>query len=163
VFSSVHVVVQGGLYGLSEDTQSWLFLFTAFYIMFGVPLMAFSFGLLANAATNNAGSSLLEAKISARITNEELDMMKSFGIENGDGSIDNKEYVILTLVRIGALAPELIRVINSRFQALDVYNRGCITYADLQSKSVRVKMTAQQAGDIDPHQGLRTKLYKMTV
>jgi hypothetical protein len=151
------------LYRLSEDAHPWLFLFTALYVMFGVPLMAFSFGLFANAATSMAGSSLLEEKVSARITNEELDMMKSFGIENGDGSIDKKEYVILILVRIGALAPELIRVINSRFQDLDVHNRGSITYADLQSRSVQVRMTAQQAGDIDPHLHLTTKNHQVKV
>lgn len=133
--------------------------------MFGVPLMAFSFGLLANAATSMAGSALLDEKINARITKEELSMMKSFGIENGDGSIDNKEYVILTLVRIGALAPELIRVINSRFQALDVENRGSIMYADLQSKSTRGDgaVSAHQAGDINPHHGLRVKTHKLEI
>lgn len=124
---------QGGIHPIPEDSPSWCFLFVAFYVVVGVPLMAVSFGLMANAVTQMSGSVHLEEKICARITNEELEMMKSFGIEDGDGAINNKEYVILILVRIGAIAPDLIRIINARFQTLDIHSTGSITYQDLQT------------------------------
>jgi hypothetical protein len=124
------------LQAIPDDSPSWAYLFTAFYVIIGMPLMAFSCGLFANEIANMGSSGMLEAKINARITTDELEMMKSFGIEDGDGAIDKTEYAILVLVRIGALAPDLIRVINIRFQQLDVSKSGSITYADLQAKSV---------------------------
>lgn len=134
MYFSLASMTTGGLHALPDDSPEWCYLFTALYILVGVPVMAVSFGLMANAVTNAGGSAALADKISARITNDELDLMKSFGIEDGDGAIDNKEYVILILVRIGALAPDLIRVINSRFQTLDTNRTGSITYEDLQKK-----------------------------
>lgn len=123
------------MYGLPDDTPTWAYVFTAIFVIIGMPLMAFSCGLFANEIANMGGVGMLERKINARITPDELDMMKTYGIEDGNGSIDKTEYAILILVRIGALAPDLIRVINTRFQHLDANKSGFITYSDLQSKS----------------------------
>ena len=41
------------------------------------------------------------AKVAAPITETELRFMTTFGIGNDSGFIDMKEYIILTIVRIG--------------------------------------------------------------
>lgn len=93
--------------------------------------MAISLGMIANSVSNIGGSRLLEQKLSARITEEEIEMMESFGIVDDDGTLDAKEFAILTLVRIGALQPSLICMIHERFEEIDVNKTGKITYDDL--------------------------------
>jgi hypothetical protein len=133
VYFSVSALTTGGLWPIPEGSPAWHYAFTAFYVVAGVPLMAISLGMLANSVSNIGGSRLLEQKISARITDEEIDMMESFGIVDDDGSIDAKEFAILTLVRIGALQPSLICMIHERFEEIDENKTGSITYEDLKN------------------------------
>jgi hypothetical protein len=70
-------------------------------------------------------------KIVAAVSTEEIEFMKIFGIDDGDGSIDSKEFIILPVVRIGTAPPALIRQIRARFEILDRQQLGKIEYDDL--------------------------------
>jgi Ca2+-binding EF-hand superfamily protein len=70
-------------------------------------------------------------KIVAGVTEEEIEFMKIFEIDDGDGTIDSKEFIILTVVRIGAAPPQLINQIHARFDILDRQHTGKIKYDDL--------------------------------
>lgn len=48
--------------------------------------------------------------------------------------MDPTEFAILMLVRIEALPPELITVINDRFEALDIDHTGSISYNQLKKQ-----------------------------
>ena len=135
IYFAVSSLTTGGLWAIHEASPSWYYAFVAFYIVGGVPVMAISLGMIANSVSNIGGSRLLEEKISARITDEEIDMMESFGIVDDDGSIDAKEFAILTLVRIGALQPSLICMIHERFEEIDDNKTGSITYDALKNHS----------------------------
>ena len=74
---------------------------------------------------------LIFRQIIAPVTEEEISFMQEFRIENGDGVVDNMEFIVLAVVRIGAASPELIRRINDRFQELDRKHMGKILYDDL--------------------------------
>lgn len=80
----------------------------------------------------------LEEQMKARVTDEELDTMKACGMENGDGFIDASEFVILILVRIHAVNPELISVIEERFADLDADNSGTLSYDELTLRTNQV-------------------------
>ena len=47
-------------------------------------------------------------KIAAPITETELKFMTTFGIGNNTGFIDMKEYIILTIVRVGEFVGQLL-------------------------------------------------------
>jgi hypothetical protein len=51
--------------------------------------------------------------------------------DDGDGTLDNREFIILTVVRIGAAPPSLISQINIRFEELDRRREGKIKYEDI--------------------------------
>ena len=70
-------------------------------------------------------------QIIAPVTWEEISFMQEFEIEDGDGTIDCKEFMILAVVRIGTVTPNLIRQINERFRQLDRKRKGKIAYDDL--------------------------------
>ena len=74
---------------------------------------------------------LIFHQIVAPVTSEEISFMQEFEIENGDGTVDCKEFIILAVVRIGSIAPELIRQVNQRFRQLDRKRLGKIFYDDL--------------------------------
>jgi Ca2+-binding EF-hand superfamily protein len=81
----------------------------------------------------NSGSAQLKIeKVNAHVTSEEIEKMKWYGIEDDSGAVDHKEYVILILVRIGAISPEIISVLHDRFDQLDEEKCGEITYEKLR-------------------------------
>ena len=49
------------------------------------------------------------------VTGKEIEFMKIFGIDDGDGTLDSKDFIILTVVSIGTTPPKLISQIHSSF------------------------------------------------
>jgi Ca2+-binding EF-hand superfamily protein len=95
-------------------------------------------GQFADYVINMGPNHDLEEKMKTRITDEELDTMKACGMENGDGFIDASEFVILILVRIHAVNPELISVIEERFAELDADNSGNLSYEELTLRTTQI-------------------------
>ncbi|CAE7709790.1 unnamed protein product, partial [Symbiodinium microadriaticum] len=108
-------------------------MFVALYIIVGVPLMTVCMSHLANAITGFGGAQIVQNTLSANITAKELDMMQSFGIVDGNGYINRKEYTILVLVRMGVLLPSMIKSINSVFVSMDNGAIHSMNSADLAS------------------------------
>lgn len=146
----------GGMWLIPESSPSWFFFFTGVYVTFGAPIMAIvcvppldpslsypsllqALGqfadILINLMTPNYD---LEEQMKARVTDEELEIMKACGIEDGDGFIDASEFVILILVRIHAVNPELISVIEERFVELDADNSGTLSYEELTLRTTQI-------------------------
>lgn len=71
------------------------------------------------------------SKIAAKLTQEEIEFMNSFEIDDGTGLLSLGEYIILMTVRMGALPPSVITILNSKFKQLDVKNEGRISYIDI--------------------------------
>ncbi len=69
--------------------------------------------------------------IKQKVSEKELEMMKKFGLDDGDGFITRSEFSSLCAVRLGAMDKGLIGAINERFGELDSGNDGCISYEDL--------------------------------
>lgn len=64
-------------------------------------------------------------------------MMKRFNMDDGDGKIDRHEFVLLCVVRMGALSPEFIGTIYKRFEDLDTDGSGSLDYHEiLETKKV---------------------------
>jgi len=127
----------GGYVTLPADAPDWQYVVSALYATTGIPLMAISLGLLVTLCMDNPDDSAIFSKIVADVTQEEIDFMNIFGIDDGDGSVDNREFIILTVVRIGAAPPDLIVQINQRFQELDRKRQNKLLYDDLIYKRRR--------------------------
>ena len=96
--------------------------------------MAIAFGIFAHRLSKVGSGHLLAPELNRQISLEELDMMHTVGIEDGDGYIDRCEYIILMLVRLKALRPELISTITDRFNFLDEKENGWLTYDEIQRR-----------------------------
>ena len=125
----------GGFYFIPSDYNDVDRFLVALYAAVGAPIMAVTFGLLAHKLSSALADSNLHAQINSKIVMDELDMAKRIGIEDGDGRMDANEYIILILVRIGALSPDLIAVISARFHVLDVEGKGSIAYSELTAST----------------------------
>lgn len=79
----------------------------------------------------------LHKKISAPLIQPELEYMKSFGMENGDGFISRKEYTMLIIIRIGRVKATVVEQIRKQFQDLLVYHgeKKLLSYEHLQRVS----------------------------
>lgn len=151
---AVSAMTTGGLVDVPDEAPEWCYVFAGVYVCVGAPVMAISFGVLASELVSFGSSAdIINEKINAPITKEELTMMHRFDIEDGSGSFDASEFVIMTLVRIGSLKPTLISLIIDRFNELDTIGAGSITYADLANyrklrRSAIVSEIAKHEGGI---------------
>mmetsp|Transcript_36369 Transcript_36369/g.67738 ORF Transcript_36369/g.67738 Transcript_36369/m.67738 type:complete len:1027 (-) Transcript_36369:288-3368(-) len=121
----------GGYLAIDTDSTRLQYVFTSLYTTIGVPLMSIALGLLLSLMMEAPEDKSVYEKIVAGVTEKEIEFMKIFGIDDGDGTLDSKEFIILTVVRIGAAPPQLISQIHSRFAILDRQHKGKIDYDDL--------------------------------
>ena len=69
------------------------------------------------------------SKIAAPVTDTEMRFMRTFGIDDGDGIIELKEFIILVIVRISSIDPSVIARITERYQELDAHQDGKLAYS----------------------------------
>jgi Ca2+-binding EF-hand superfamily protein len=76
--------------------------------------------------------------INARITEEELRMMKQFGVCEGDGRrVERAEFMLLCAIRLGTVDISLIDEIKRRYAALDVDGDGSLSISEILQVSRR--------------------------
>mmetsp|Transcript_21133 Transcript_21133/g.39436 ORF Transcript_21133/g.39436 Transcript_21133/m.39436 type:complete len:1004 (-) Transcript_21133:224-3235(-) len=144
LFFSISTMAGGGFVHIPDDAADWCFLFVSFYVVLGVPIMLSAVGILAHQLAIRGSAQLKVEKVNAQVTPEEIEKMTYYGIEDDSGAVDYKEYVILILVRIGAINPEIISVLQDRFDQLDVDKCGEITYEKLRGDGSDVASVNEQ-------------------
>ena len=93
--------------------------------------MALAMGNIASLIITIGDPDEAENIINAKVTPEELAMMTTFDLDDGDGQITRAEYILLCTVRLGALSPDLIGKINERFKKLDTSGDGTLSYDEI--------------------------------
>lgn len=66
----------------------------------------------------------------APVTADEIKLMQEFNVENGDGVVDIKAFVIMAVVRLGSVSPNYMRQLHAHFKELDRKHAGKILYDD---------------------------------
>jgi hypothetical protein len=97
----------------------------------GVPLMGLAMASIAAMVITIRDPDEAKNTIAKKVTLEELKMMQKFNLDDGDGEISRAEFILLCSVRLGALFPDLIGIINERFKILDVDHDGNLSYAEI--------------------------------
>lgn len=97
------------------------------FICFGVPLMCLAMGNVAALLLPFSDPEKDRRIIDGKVTREEVQMMKEFGLSDDAGSIDRAGFILLCSVRLGAATPDLINEIKKRFVTLDSGRRGHLT------------------------------------
>jgi hypothetical protein len=133
LYICISAMSTGGMKTVPVDADDIYYAILALYAAVGVPVLAVTCGVVAQQLDTRVKDSDMEAQISCRVTAEEVEMMSSIGIEDGDGYIDSGEYVILILVRIGVLKPDLLVAIIDRFETLDVDKKNALTYDNIKN------------------------------
>jgi hypothetical protein len=130
---STSVLSTGGFISLPEDASMFEYLMIAMFAMVGVPLMALSLGMFTHYISRLGEQSALVELINTGLSAEELSEMEDLEILDDDGHFDVSEYIILILLRIGALQPDLIKLTNIRFDQLQDLQQN--SHADDSSQS----------------------------
>ena len=102
----------------------------------GVPCAALGMATLAAKLLNDQSQQLTDVKdmLHTPVDEKELDMMRMFGLENGDGEVDKAEFVILCMVRMGAANPQIINIMTKRYDELDTSGDGSVSYEELMGR-----------------------------
>jgi hypothetical protein len=115
---STSILSTGGFISLPDRASAFDYFLVALFAFVGVPLMALSLGMFTHYISRFGEQSALADLINAGISSEELSEMEDLEILDDDGHFDISEYIVLILLRIGALQPDLIRLTNIRFDQL---------------------------------------------
>ena len=110
--------------------------------LFGVPLNFVAMNALTAMLTDDNDIKSAMAVISKPVTPEEYQKILQLNLGSDDGMLSYDEYIIICGMRIHALDPELVRLINLRFDVLDVNKSGSLTYDEITqmpSKQVSIK------------------------
>jgi hypothetical protein len=132
IYFAVTALSTGGHWSIPQDSEDYEYFIVAIYACTGTPIMCLSGGVFAFWLSKLDKASHLQKIIEAPLSLEELEMMNELEIDDGDGFIDESEYVILILVRLKAIRLELIPAILARFRHLDRDNEGAVPYDRFQ-------------------------------
>jgi hypothetical protein len=78
-------------------------------------------------------------------------MLTEFGLADEDGEIDKSEFIILCMVRTGAASPELIKLIEQYFNALDDDNSGTLSVDEILKNREGAEAAAEKLLDQVSH------------
>mmetsp|Transcript_30508 Transcript_30508/g.65723 ORF Transcript_30508/g.65723 Transcript_30508/m.65723 type:complete len:333 (+) Transcript_30508:92-1090(+) len=121
----------GGLWKIPDDSPEWYFGFVGAMSALGVPLMGLAMASIAAMVITIGDPDEAKNTIAKKVTMEELKMMHKFDLDDGDGEISRAEFILLCSVRLGALSPDLIGMINERFKILDVSRDRNLSHAEI--------------------------------
>ena len=99
IFFTFATLSTAGLHAIPDDARDSDRAIVGVYMSIGIPLMAVSLGLAITPFMNVDKVDISPEDLYAPVTEEELWMMRSFGIEDGNGSLDAREFIILILLR----------------------------------------------------------------
>lgn len=136
----------GGLWPIPNDSPDWHFGIVGLFSATGIPLMGAAMSSMASMLIQVGDPQETNRIINAKVTEEELNMMQKFGVDDGDGEITRAEYVLLSAMRLGAMTPDLIRAINVRFDKLDVDGSGSLSYDELLEHPERLHVVTLSNG-----------------
>lgn len=134
LYFAISSMSTGGLWAIPADAPDWQYGIVGAFAAIGCPLMALAMATAASFFIETEDPEETTKKILSPVTMEEIEMMNKFGLENGDGEVDKAEYIVLCMVRIGAVTPPLVEEIVARFKSLDHSNDGALSYAELMQE-----------------------------
>ncbi len=135
LYFAVSSLSTGGLVSLPLNSPDSYYFAVGLYGAFGIPIMALAMGNLASFFIDSGDMSDTLEAVTSTVTAEEVEKLRTLGLEDGDGQLDKSEFIILCLLRLGT-DPELISFVEMYFRELDVDNSGFLTLEELQNPKV---------------------------
>jgi hypothetical protein len=131
LYFAVSSLSTGGHYSLPGGNREWVYGLTGLYCAFGVPLMGVAMATIASFFINVGSIEDALQDMKKPISKEEIDMLTEFGLADEDGEIDKSEFIILCMVRTGAVSPGLVKLIELYFNELDDDKSGTLTIDEI--------------------------------
>jgi len=119
LYFAVSSLSTGGHYSLPGGNREWVYGLTGLYCAFGVPLMGVAMATIASFFINVGSIEDTLQDMKKPISKQEVDMLTEFGLADDDGEIDKSEFIILCMVRTGAVSPGLVKLMELYFNELD--------------------------------------------
>lgn len=121
----------GGNHGIPIDSPDYVFFTVGLFAAFGIPVMGMAMGTIAaSIASTNQNKKTIET-IYAKVSVLEEAVFRELQFHCHDGNLSRNEFMILILLRLGAIDTDLIEKIYRRFDELDVAKMGEISFRDL--------------------------------
>ena len=151
LYFAVSSLSTGGHYSLPGGNREWVYGLTGLYCAIGIPLMGVAMATIASLFINVGSIEDTLQDIKKPVTKLEIDMLTEFGLADEDGEIDKSEFIILCMVRTGAASPELIKLIEQYFNALDDDNSGTLSVDEILKNREGAEAAAEKLLDQVSH------------
>ena len=115
MYFSIAALAAGGFKPIPESSTEWEYAVVGIFVVLGAPVRAVSMSMLAQWLADTGKHENLDDVMHTLISEKEVKMLAESGIENTDGYIDMSQYSVLILLRLGAINPGLIGVVNEWF------------------------------------------------
>ena len=125
----------GGYQGMPLEAGQGPFIFLAIFTNVAVPVFLVAAGTMASIMMTAQDEESFYKKIASPITDTELEYMQYFGIENGDGVLDKKEFLSLIMIRIANVKPQHVLKIHEHYRKL-TQNTAGVLIIDINSEKV---------------------------
>lgn len=118
--------------GLQQPSRTdGALIFTAFFILIGIPLYAMTLGTVASYFGEYVVMSMMKDELEAREDQRTVNFMERLDILE-DGAIDFEEWLCLELLRNNKVSIDFLRNCNHDFADMDVDESGTLTIDELR-------------------------------
>ena len=121
--------------------------FTAFFVLTGVPVFGLALGQLAGILVERYQRQKQRAALEYQFSESEWAYCNKIGAD--DGVVDRSEFLIVTLLKMGALDRETLDTINERFDELDVDGNGSFTKNEMHAMLIFDKYDYDGSDDLN--------------
>jgi len=136
-YCAISTLSTGRHWSIPEDSPTWLYGLTAALTSIGVPVMGLAMAAVGQALMEQGDVTEAQGAIDEPITIQELQLLQDIGLEDGDGTIDMSEFILLCMMRTGT-DPSLLSYIRRRFLALS-HNGEFLTIEELTQHTGTIK------------------------
>lgn len=121
----------GGNHGIPLDSPDYVFFIVGLWASLGVPVMGLAMGSIAASVVSTNQNKKTLAIIYSPISGNEEKVFSELQINANEKYLNKDEFLLLVLLRLGAVDTQLIKQIYERFNELDTDELGEISYRDL--------------------------------
>ena len=95
--------------GIPPDSSDLVFVITALYAMFGIPITAMALGSISNHLISPIEEVRQYDLINAKFDKDELKLLECLGMDDGDNSFTKYEFVLFSLIRGNKVEVDLVK------------------------------------------------------
>lgn len=130
-------ITTAGLLSIPDDSEDWVYGFTGLYTALAAMVFAVCFFYQIFVVLMYEKKSKAEQALESKVTVQELEILRDMGLEEHEGCMDKREFLLLIIMRMELIDAELVEQVYRVFDELDVRKSGSVPLTTMMKSSRR--------------------------